>query len=148
MVGKPVCEGVPEAGEQGFFELLDRVYHTGEPFVGKELPIRLNRAGRLDELFLNFVYQPIFEGDGTVSGVFVHGVDVTDQARARKEVEAAVDAVRPAAQAKNIELSVGFDPGANLVSGAPARLRQVVSNLLSNAPWPRRPEGDDPRNNE
>ena len=40
--------------------------------------------GRLDELFLNFVYQPIFEADGTVSGVFVHGMEVTDQVRARR----------------------------------------------------------------
>ena len=220
VLGKPVREAVPEAEDQGFIELLDRVYREGEPYVGKEMSTRLNRAGRSDELFLNFVYQPIFEADGTVSGVFVHGVDVTDQARARKEaeaanrlkdeflatlshelrtpltsilgwtrmlrggkldaptaekaleiiernaeaqqqlieevldvsriitgklrldarpvglfpvVEAAVDAVRPAAQAKNIELSVGADSEAGLVHADPTRLQQVVWNLLTNA---------------
>lgn len=76
-VGKSVREALPEAAGQGFFALLDNVYRTGEPYIGQEMLIHLNRAGRLDEMFLNFVYQPIFEADGTVSGIFVHGVDVT-----------------------------------------------------------------------
>jgi signal transduction histidine kinase/ActR/RegA family two-component response regulator len=48
-------------------------------------------------------------------------------------VEAATDAVRPAAQAKNIRLQVLLDPQAGPVSGDPERLQQVIWNLLSNA---------------
>lgn len=48
-------------------------------------------------------------------------------------VEAAVDAVSPAAQAKNIELSVSADSEANLVYADPTRLQQVIWNLLTNA---------------
>ena len=48
-------------------------------------------------------------------------------------VRAALDSVRPAADAKRIELQCSFDPRAGQVAGDPARLQQVVWNLLSNA---------------
>jgi PAS domain S-box-containing protein len=48
-------------------------------------------------------------------------------------VRAALDSVRPAADAKHIELQCSFDPRAGQVTGDPSRLQQVVWNLLSNA---------------
>jgi CheY-like chemotaxis protein len=51
----------------------------------------------------------------------------------RSIVESSVDAVRPAAAAKNIALRTSFDPRGRPVTGDPSRLQQVVWNLLSNA---------------
>jgi signal transduction histidine kinase/ActR/RegA family two-component response regulator len=48
-------------------------------------------------------------------------------------VEAALDAVRPAARAKPIELALALELGAGPVQGDPYRLQQVVWNLLANA---------------
>lgn len=48
-------------------------------------------------------------------------------------IQAALDAVRPAADAKNIRLQTVLDPRAGPVSGDPGRLQQVLWNLLSNA---------------
>jgi CheY-like chemotaxis protein/two-component sensor histidine kinase len=48
-------------------------------------------------------------------------------------VEAAIETVRPAAEAKGIHLSALFDPAADTMSGDAERLQQVVWNLLSNA---------------
>jgi signal transduction histidine kinase/ActR/RegA family two-component response regulator len=48
-------------------------------------------------------------------------------------VEAAIETVRPAAEAKGIRLSTLLDPGAGPINGDPSRLQQVVWNLLSNA---------------
>jgi signal transduction histidine kinase/CheY-like chemotaxis protein len=48
-------------------------------------------------------------------------------------IEAAADSMRPAAEAKGIELQTTLDPKANLVSGNAGRLQQVVWNLISNA---------------
>jgi len=48
-------------------------------------------------------------------------------------IEAAIDAIRPAADAKNIRLQKVLDTQTGLVSGDPDRLQQVLWNLLSNA---------------
>jgi signal transduction histidine kinase len=89
VIGRPVCEALPEVVEQGFIGLLDGVYTTGEPFIGTEVPILLQSAPDAPpaEHFLNFIYQPIRETDDAISGIFVHAVDVTEQVRARREVE-------------------------------------------------------------
>jgi PAS domain S-box-containing protein len=88
VLGKPLREGLPEAAEQGFIDILDRVYQTGEPFVANGLSISIARVqGKpLEERFLDFVYQPMRGSDGTISGILVLGVDVTE----RKRTEAAL----------------------------------------------------------
>ena len=48
-------------------------------------------------------------------------------------IEAAIDTVRPAADAKNIRLQSVLDPAAGPVLGDSERLQQIVWNLLSNA---------------
>ena len=90
VIGKPVREAVPEAVEQGFVELLDGVYRTGTPFVGEGMRIELRRTpgGAPEARVLNFVYQPLTEPDGAVSGILVHGVDVTTEVEARQRIEA------------------------------------------------------------
>jgi PAS domain S-box-containing protein len=84
LIGKSVREAVPEAEEQGFIALLDEVYRSGKPFVGRRTPIHLARTASqpLEERFLDFVYQPRRESDGTISGIIVLGVDVTESKRA------------------------------------------------------------------
>ena len=80
LVGLTVREAIPEVGTQGFFELLDRVYATGEPFVGNSVRVELERGGgERAEVFLDFVYQPVRDADGAVSGILAHGVDVTQR---------------------------------------------------------------------
>jgi len=87
--GLPVREALPDLEGQGFFELLDRVYATGEPFVGNELLGRFDRNGDgvMEDGYFNFVYHPLADGDGGVRGIMIHAVEVTDQVVARKEVE-------------------------------------------------------------
>jgi PAS domain S-box-containing protein len=84
LVGKPVREALPELAGQGFFELLDHVYSTGEAYVGRALPAKLQRepGAPLEERFVDFVYQPIKDQNGKVSGIFCEGIDVTESVRA------------------------------------------------------------------
>jgi len=222
LIGKPVREALPEIEGQGFFKLLDNVYRTGEPFIGNEVPVKLDRRGdgALEEVFVNFVYQPSRGVRGEIDGILVHAVEVTEQVLARQRVEeanrikdeflatlshelrtpltsilgwarmlsagqldqpntaraletiernakaqqqliedildvsrvitgklrlevrpidlaavieAAVDGVLPAADAKGIRLQRVLDSGTSMVSGDPNRLQQIVWNLLSNA---------------
>ncbi|HYY89965.1 MAG TPA: PAS domain S-box protein, partial [Chloroflexota bacterium] len=89
LLGKPVRQALPELAGQGYVELGDRVYATGEPFVGTEMPAQVDRLGdgTLDEGFFNFVIQPSRTAEGEVDGVLVYAVEVTEQVRARRRAE-------------------------------------------------------------
>ena len=77
--GKTVREALPEITGQGFFELLDQVYATGERFLAQDVPVGLQSPpGGVQERFLDFIYEPITSETGQVSGIFVEGHDVTE----------------------------------------------------------------------
>ena len=93
LVGLSVRESLPEVEGQGFFELLDEVYATGQPYFSHEAPLTLQRApgAPLEERLVDFIYQPVTGADGAVTGIFVEGYDVTDRrlaADALRESEA------------------------------------------------------------
>ena len=81
VVGRSVGEALPEAVSQGFVELLDQVFATGEPFVanGVRFEVQPTPGGPLRERFLDFVYQPIRDASGVITGIFVEGADVTER---------------------------------------------------------------------
>ena len=88
ILGKSVKEVLPEVASQGFVDLLDKVYNTGEPFIGNETSINLKtEKGELKNSYLDFVYQPTKNAKGEVEGIFVHAVNVTQQVEARKLLE-------------------------------------------------------------
>ncbi|WP_227496694.1 response regulator [Massilia litorea] len=80
IIGKPVREALPELAGQGFFELLDDVYQSGQPHVGRGVPLTVHRPdGAAVASYIDFVYQPIFDENGSVLGIFSQGSDVTEQ---------------------------------------------------------------------
>ncbi len=101
VIGKTVREALPEVEGQGFLDLLDKVYSTGEPYIAQAAPLRIvQRPGADPELrYLNFVYQPMRDGSG-VNGIFVEGIDVTE-ARADQE------AVRGSAARQTLRAELG-----------------------------------------
>jgi PAS domain S-box-containing protein len=102
LIGKPVRVAIPEIEGQEYIEILDRVFKTGEPFVGtdKRVLLRRNPDGPLEERFVDFVYQPLRDADGAISGVLSHGIDLTDRKNAEEDqaylaaiVESSQDAI-------------------------------------------------------
>jgi PAS domain S-box-containing protein len=89
ILGKSVRQALPELEGQGFYEKLDEVYRTGVPFHGRAMAATLLQEDgvSLADRVLDFIYQPITEPDGTVSGIFVLGSDVTEGKRAADELE-------------------------------------------------------------
>ena len=79
VLGLTVREALPEIEGQGFYELLNRVYSTGQPYRGASVPVLLQRSadGPPENRYLDFIYQPMVDERGAVNGVFVEGVDVT-----------------------------------------------------------------------
>lgn len=106
VVGMRVADAFPEVVGQGFFELLDQVYQTGEPYVGRRERIRLRRRPDAppEEVYVDFIYQPIFEADGTISGIFVEGHEVTDLVRAQEELQELNQKLEQRVEARTAEL--------------------------------------------
>jgi PAS domain S-box-containing protein len=88
LVGRTYAEAFPEFAAQGFVALLDRVYATGEPYIAREARVVLPQPeGSAAERFYDFVYQPLRDESGRVTGILQHAVDVSDQVRARAQTE-------------------------------------------------------------
>ena len=95
VLGKPVREVFHEAEQEPFMQLLDQVYATGVSYTGFEQlgQMRSPEDGTLMEGYFNFVFQPTRAPGGEVDGILVHGVEVTEQVRARQRIEGALDAL-------------------------------------------------------
>jgi signal transduction histidine kinase len=87
VIGKPIREALPELAGQGIYELLDKVYSTGEPFIGTEVGLTIERDGVKEDAFFTFVYHALRDTAGGVSGIAVVATEVTAQVRARRDVE-------------------------------------------------------------
>ncbi|GAB3635050.1 hypothetical protein GCM10027422_06400 [Hymenobacter arcticus] len=86
--GRRMADALPEAGPQGFLELVARVYETGEAFSGTELPLVITQpTGPPLVRYFNFTYQAYHE-NGVITGVSVFAYDVSEQVRARQERDA------------------------------------------------------------
>lgn len=90
VIGLTVREAVSEAERQGFIDLLDRVFLTGEAFVGKDVQIVLQRSaeGPPETRYLDFVYQPIKDAAGNVTSIFVEGADITERHNSEEALRA------------------------------------------------------------
>lgn len=88
LIGRAVADCLPELVRQGFVDLLDRVLRTGEPYIGRGLPLALQRQplGVLEQRYIDLVYQPIREPNGEISGTFVQGHDVTEACQLAQEL--------------------------------------------------------------
>ncbi|WP_169728094.1 PAS domain-containing protein [Massilia alkalitolerans] len=87
-IGVPLREALPELAGQGFVELLDGVYRSGEPLFGNDVPVMLQRRpdAPLERRFVDQVYMPLRDHAGRVTGILVHGIDVTDRKLAEIEL--------------------------------------------------------------
>ncbi|HEX8417172.1 MAG TPA: PAS domain S-box protein, partial [Methylobacterium sp.] len=89
-VGKTLRAAFPELTGQGFEELLDGVYATGERHIASAAPVRFRASpdGPEEERFLDFIYAPILDEAGAITGIFCEGYDVTDRTLAEQALRA------------------------------------------------------------
>ena len=88
IVGHSVRSALPEL-DQKFIDMLTRVYDTGEPYIGRRVPVGLRRGSddEIGDRIVDFVFQPIVDDHGRVDGIFIQGTDMTDQAMAERQAE-------------------------------------------------------------
>ena len=107
MLYKPLFEGLPEGRNQGFEELLTNIYTTGNTHIAQELPAKLPRNGVIEQHYIDVLYEPERAADGEITGIIAVAILVTEQVKARRQIEEVV-AERTkelAAANKNLERS-------------------------------------------
>jgi two-component system CheB/CheR fusion protein len=116
VLGRAAAEVQPELISQGFVEVLDEVFTSGQPFTGRDLLIRHDRShdGVLEDYYYDLVYQPLVNPAGEVEAILAQSIDVTDRLRARHQFEATLtamgDAVMVVAPNGSLELTnAAFD---------------------------------------
>ncbi len=88
ILNKPLREALPEVFKQGFGDLLDQVYESGQSHTGVAVPISLlDGCGGEQALYLDFVYLPIRNPSGEITGIFVNGYDVTARVLSEQRLE-------------------------------------------------------------
>ena len=85
--GKPLIEILPEIKDQEFPVLLQKVYTTGIAYIANEALALVQRNGKIEDVYFNFVYQPYRETDDTILGVTIIAIEVTKQVEAKKIIE-------------------------------------------------------------
>ncbi len=84
-VGKPLFETLPEVKET-IAPILDDIYKTGNAYHGYEFPVDLNRHGKTEISYFNFVYHPLKENK-IISGIMVVATEVTATVKAKHLIE-------------------------------------------------------------
>jgi PAS domain S-box-containing protein len=101
--GKSLLEIMPELKNTTFLDMLDEVRATGIPFHGIEVQSPKNMHGNIkEEYFFNFVFQPYWEADQTISGITIIGNEVTEQVIAKRQIEESEQRLRLATETSGV----------------------------------------------
>jgi PAS domain S-box-containing protein len=87
VLGKPVWEAFPELASQGFDQITEKVFTTGEPYYSPESPVEILRHEKLELLYISFAFEPLRDNNNRVVGMLSIANDVTDLVIARKKSE-------------------------------------------------------------
>ncbi len=102
LVGLPVWIALPEAKKQGFDVLLNSVKASGEAYFGYEQPVELLRNGITETVYVNFVYEPLFDEEKNAHSILVVAINVTQQVKARRSIEDAEERARLAVESAKL----------------------------------------------
>ena len=134
VVGRALREALPEVEAQGFPALLDRVRETGEPFAAANACVRIDRRGTgvLEEIYVDFVYQPLRDASGAVAGIMAHAVETTEQVTARRRIEAlAAERAAVLGQVADVVVTTDLD---GAITFANAAARAIYGDVRTGAP--------------
>ncbi|HEY0570188.1 MAG TPA: PAS domain-containing protein, partial [Enterovirga sp.] len=85
-IGRKFRDVFADLSGQAFADLLDRVYATGEGIVMRGMELRLH--GGQETQFIDFLFEPIRDEQGQITGVFIGGYEVTEAYRAAEALRA------------------------------------------------------------
>jgi PAS domain S-box-containing protein len=84
---RPILEAMPELIAQGIPALLNHVFTTGIGYTHHELPLQIERNHTLETVYVNVVYEALYDERAQINGIMAVGTDVSAQVHARKKIE-------------------------------------------------------------
>jgi PAS domain S-box-containing protein len=106
MLDRPIFEELVVNNHEDFVHLLNQVYTTGETHTAYGAPVTIYRDEDADTVYLHFVYEPFREGDGSISGVMVVAIDVTQEMDAHRRLEESENKFRSLVQSAPFPIGV------------------------------------------
>ncbi|WP_223643206.1 PAS domain-containing sensor histidine kinase [Corallococcus sp. EGB] len=107
LLNKTVRQALPELEGQGYYEILDGVYLTGQSFHGaKQRASMVQADGTTREMFINFTYQAKRDPEGRIDGILVLIYEVTDQVNEQREFEQLAENLRAAILSRDVFLGI------------------------------------------
>ncbi|MES2826655.1 MAG: ATP-binding protein [Bacteroidota bacterium] len=139
VVGLPALLAIPELGFQGFIEIMNKVYETGETFVSGEIGVEFEREGVLEMVYVNLMVEPLRKENGEIDGLIAVAADVTEQVGSRRELEHTSSQLGIAIEAANMgvwrsELATGkleLSARARAMHGIPLTMDISFSQALT-----------------
>ena len=128
VINKPLVEALPEVAGQGFDQLIGQVLSTGVPHQAEEVSAVIRRDGQLETVYFNHVYQPLYEPDGTISGVVVFAHEITGQVESRRKVEESEEQVRAVIESAPFPIGLYLGPEMRIRFANQAKLDTMGEN--------------------
>jgi|GEM_PF-99032 len=95
VIGQPASAAFPQTEGRDVGELLEQIYATKRPYLGRATPVLVNRGsgGGAERRFVDFIFQPVLTEQDEVSGIFCQGHDVTQQVLAQQALQQSQDSL-------------------------------------------------------
>jgi len=95
LIGRPYREAFPELAGSGTYEMLERIFDTGEGFSRREHLVRLLRGGVMRDCYFDFSVQPTRDPQsGAITGLVGIASDVTELVSRRRDAESMAERLR------------------------------------------------------
>jgi PAS domain S-box-containing protein len=107
VIGRKLVEVLPELKEQGYIDIIKTVFNSGETFTAEEAPAICIRDGKKIHTFIKYVFQPLKDNDGKITGVMLSGDDVALQVLAKKKILENEALVRKTKEQLELSISAG-----------------------------------------
>jgi PAS domain S-box-containing protein len=102
VIGQKIIDAFPELVNQPYLSILRDVYETGITYEGKENMAILSRNGKLEPVYINFIYKALRDENGIINGILSMGYDITEQINARNQIKELEERNRQAIDANEI----------------------------------------------
>lgn len=104
VLGKKLLVVFPELEDQNFFNFLKQVYATGKAIRQNEFFVQIKNVADINKYYLDFELAPLFENDGSVSGIMITANDISEKIKAKKKAFDAEERLRLAVEASEMAI--------------------------------------------